>query len=189
MFGKHLWKSDILSKDAVSSLLVFSWIEAKWNSKRYGFHIGHFDRNEISNRYEIFIWTYLPKMKWVSTDSLDVAFNAHVRLLTQCGYGFHIGHFDRNKISFRVIKYYVNTTQNEMPTHVHQDIGSFWNTAEMKLDVNRTWFDAGLKSQTCMSSFHLSCKRTLTQTCHVLNSVCAVTYVTQAPKQKRFPVL
>ena len=123
---------------SVSFLLVFTWIEAKWNSKRYGFHIGH---------------------------------------------------FDRNKISFRVIKYYVNTTQNEMPTHVHQDIGSFWNTAEMKLDVNRTCFDAGLKSQTCMSSFHLSCKRTLTQTCHVLNSVCAVTYVTQAPKQKRFTVL
>ena len=35
---------------SVSSLLVFTWIEAKWNSKRYGFHIGHFDRNEISFR-------------------------------------------------------------------------------------------------------------------------------------------
>ena len=51
---------------SVSSLLVFTWIEAKWNSKRYGFHIGHFDRNEIS---------------------------------------------------FRVIKYRVNTTRNEIPTY------------------------------------------------------------------------
>ena len=42
---------------SVSSLLVFTWIEAKWNSKRYGFHIVHFDRNEISNRHEIFMWT------------------------------------------------------------------------------------------------------------------------------------
>ena len=44
---------------------------------------------------------------------------------TQYWYGFHISHFDRNEISFRVIKYYVNTTRNEMPTHVHQNIGSF----------------------------------------------------------------
>ena len=40
-----------------SSLLVFTWIEAKWNSKQYGFHIGHFDQNEISNRHEILMWT------------------------------------------------------------------------------------------------------------------------------------
>ena len=26
---------------------------------------------------------------------------------------------------FQVIKYHVNTTRNEMPTHVHQNIGSF----------------------------------------------------------------
>ena len=32
---------------------------------------------------------------------------------THYGYGFHIGHFDWNKISFLVIKYYVNTTQNK----------------------------------------------------------------------------
>ena len=76
-------------------------------------------------------------------------------------YGFHIGHFDRNEISFRVIKYHVNTTRNEMPTYVHQNIGSFWNAAEMKLHVNRTCFHAGLKSQTGMSSFRLSCERTL----------------------------
>ena len=42
---------------SVSSLLVLTWIEAKWNSKRYGFHTSHFDRNEISNRRDIFMWT------------------------------------------------------------------------------------------------------------------------------------
>ena len=91
----------------------------------------------------------LPETKWISADSLDGAFK------TQCGYRFHIGHFDRNEISFRVIKYHVNTTRNEMPTHVHQNIGSFWNAAEMKLHVNRTCFHASLKSQTGMSSFRL----------------------------------
>ena len=80
---------------------------------------------------------------------------------TQCGYGFHISHFDRNDIPFWLIKYHVNTTQNEMPTHVHQTIGSFWNAGKMKLHVNRTCFYAGLKSQTGMSLFCLSCERTL----------------------------
>ena len=42
---------------SVSSLFVFTWIEVKWNSKQYGFHIVHFDQNEISNRHEIFMWT------------------------------------------------------------------------------------------------------------------------------------
>ena len=94
---------------SVNSLLVFPWIEAKWNSKRYGFHIGHFDINEIS---------------------------------------------------FRVIKYHAKTTRNEMPAHVHQNIGSFWNAVEMKLHLNRTFFHAGLKSQTSTSSFRLACERT-----------------------------
>ena len=53
----------------------------------------------------------LPETKWISADSLDGAFK------TQCGYRFHIGHFDRNEISFRVIKYRVNTTRNEIPTY------------------------------------------------------------------------
>ena len=78
-----------------------------------------------------------------------------LRMLFQCG------HFDRNEISFWMIKYHVNTTQNEMPTHVHQNIGSFWNVTEMKCQVNRTCFHTGLKSQTVMSSFHLSCERTV----------------------------
>ena len=40
---------------SVSSLLLFTLIKAKQNSKRYEFHIGHFDRNEILNRQEIFV--------------------------------------------------------------------------------------------------------------------------------------
>ena len=42
---------------SVSSLLVFTWIEAKWNSKSYGFHIGNFDRNDVSNWHGISMWT------------------------------------------------------------------------------------------------------------------------------------
>ena len=40
-----------------SSLLLFTWIEVKWNSERYGFHISHFERNKISNWHEIFMGT------------------------------------------------------------------------------------------------------------------------------------
>ena len=72
---------------------------------------------------------------------------------TSCGYGFHIGHFDINEISFRVIKYHVNTIQNKMHTHIYQNIGSFWNIAEMKRHVNRTCFYTGLISQIGMSYF------------------------------------
>ena len=93
---------------SVSSLLVFTWIEAKWNSKQYGFHIGHFYKNETL---------------------------------------------------FWVVKYNANTTRNEMPTYVHQNIGVFWNAAEMKRHVNRACYHACLKSQTGMSSFRLSCER------------------------------
>ena len=49
----------------------------------------------------------LPETKWMSADSMDVAFNVHVCLKLNAGIG--IGHFDRNKISFWVIKYHVNT--------------------------------------------------------------------------------
>ena len=58
------------------------------------------------------------------------------------------------------MKYHINTakhvTRNEMPKHVHQNIGSFWNAAETKSYVNRPCFHAGLKSQTSMSSFRFS---------------------------------
>ena len=80
---------------------------------------------------------------------------------SQCRYGFLISHFDRNEISFCVIKYHVNTTWNEMPTHVHQNIGLLWSAAKMKLYVKRTYFHTGLKSQTGMSSFRLLCERTI----------------------------
>ena len=74
----------------------------------------------------------LPETKWISADLLDVAFNAHVRLILNAGMDF-ISVTDRNEISFRVIQYHVNTTWNEMPTHVHQNVGPFWNAVKMKL--------------------------------------------------------
>ena len=48
-----------------------------------------------------------------------------------------------------------------MPTYVHQNVGLFSNAAEMKRHVNRTCLLTGFKSQTGMSSFRLSCERTL----------------------------
>ena len=144
---------------SVSSLLVFIWIEVKWNSKWYGFHIGHFDQNENS----------LPGTKWISADLLDVALNAHVHI-TQCRYGFHIGHFETQS-SYCVIKYHVNTNGNGMPAHVHQNIRSFWNAAEMKFHVNRTCFHACLKFQTGISWFCLSCERTLLIQAYICNSL------------------
>ena len=103
----------------------------------------------------------LPETKWISADWLNVAFNAFNAFKTQCGHGFHITNFERNEVLFRVIKYHVITNRNEMPTHVHRNIDLFWNAAGMKLHVNRTCFHTGSKSQTGMSSFRLSCKRTL----------------------------
>ena len=51
---------------------------------------------------------------------MDVAFNVHVCLKLNAGIG--IGHFDRNKISFWVIKYHVNTAQHIvyliLPPHI-----------------------------------------------------------------------
>ena len=41
----------------------------------------------------------------------------------------------------------------------------------MKLHVNRTCFQAGLKSQTGMSSFCLSCERTLRELQHTFNEI------------------
>ena len=55
----------------------------------------------------------------------------------------------------------METTRSEMPTHVHQNVRSFWNAAKMKRHVNKNCFHSGLKSQTGMSSFFLSCERTL----------------------------
>ena len=68
----------------------------------------------------------LPTLNEIRADSLDVAFNAHVRLKLNAGMDF-----------ISVI------------------------LTEMKFHVNRTCFHAGLKSQTGVSSFRLSCERTL----------------------------
>ena len=95
-------------------------------------------------------WNELAQTRWI------------LRLMRMCVYGCNIGHFDRYKISFRMIKYHMNTTRNEMPTHVHQNVGPFWIAAEMKRHVNRSCFHASLKSQTGMGLFHLSHERTLT---------------------------
>ena len=92
-------------------------------------------------------WNF--KLAWdfhVSADSLDVAFNAHVRLKLKAGMDFISTTL--TEIKFH---YYANPTWNGMPTHVQRNIGSLWNATEMKLHVNRTCFHAGLKSQTSMS--------------------------------------
>ena len=74
----------------------------------------------------------LPETKWISAGSMDVAFNAHVRLkLMRVG----ISYFERNEISIRVIKYHVNTTRNEIPLYVHQYIGLFWNAASCEQNL------------------------------------------------------
>ena len=159
-----LFRLKISLRCSVSSLLVFTWIEAKWNSNWCGFHIGYFDRNKISNRHESFMWTKIVRSEicwevqtcWILSLMLMCVWNS-LQVL------FYCSHFDRNEISFQVIKYHVNTTRNQMPTRLHQNIGSFWNAAEMKRHVNRTCFHASLKSQTNMSSFRLSCERTLIQ--------------------------
>ena len=88
----------------VSSLLVFIWIEAKCNSRRYGFHIVHFNRSEVSNWYEIFTWTEFSRSemaRWI------------LRVMRMCvwnsfSYGFHNGHLDRNEISFRLSPVWVH---------------------------------------------------------------------------------
>ena len=65
----------------------------------------------------------LPESKWISADSLVTAFNAHVRLKLIAGV-ISLRSFwqnDRSEIThaIRLIKYHVNTSRNEMPTHVH----------------------------------------------------------------------
>ena len=126
----------------VNFLFVFAWIESKWNSKRYVFHIGHFD-NEISNWHEIFMWTEFPKTKWISADPLDIAFNVHVRLKLIAGMDFiSVISTEMNFISGDKI-----SCKHYPKWNVHQNIGSFSNAAEMKLHVNRTCFHAGVKSQ------------------------------------------
>ena len=138
-----------LRRNETQSGMDFIWISyrsfwPKWNFKpAWDFHVNIIYPKQNEKAQARWMLCLIPMYVWNS-----------------CRYGFHIGNFDKKWNSFRVIKYYVNTTGNEMPTHVHQNIRSFWNAAEMKLHVNKTCFQAGLKSQTGMSSFRLSCERT-----------------------------
>ena len=70
--------------------------EAKWSQTGMRFHFGRksnlgvqsalclcsveLRRNEISNQHEISCEQNLTKTKWISADSLNIAFSAHVRL-------------------------------------------------------------------------------------------------------------
>ena len=58
-----------------------------------------------------------------------------------------------------------------MAAHVHQIIGSFWNAAEMKRQVNRTCFHAGFTSQSGICSFRLSCELTLTENIKTIDKI------------------
>ena len=53
-----------------------------------------------------------------------MAFNTHMDLKLIAGV-ISLWSFCRNEISFQVIKYHVNTTQNEMPMHVYMSIKIF----------------------------------------------------------------
>ena len=75
--------------------------------------------------------------KWISPDSLDIALNVHVHLKITAGMDFISVNFREMEFHFGwLIKYHVNTTRNEIPTHVHQNIELFWNVAELKPNVN-----------------------------------------------------
>ena len=60
--------------------LRLTWIEVKLISNQYRFHIGHFDRNEVSNRHEIFIWTKFTRSEINKRKLVGYCFNTHVRL-------------------------------------------------------------------------------------------------------------
>ena len=102
----------------------------------------------------------LLETKWISADSLDVAFkrmcvwNAILVWISYQSFWQKWNFTSGNKI---LCKHY---PKSNAWSHIHQNIGSFWNAAETKLLLNRTCFHAGLKSHSSMSSFRLSCERT-----------------------------
>ena len=153
-----VWKSHF---GAQSALYLCSY-ELRRNEARTGMDFTSviFGQNELSNWHEI-----LMSKKITRSEMNKRRFCVLLRLMRMCVKSalralFHFGHFDRKK-SFQVIIYHGNTTQNKMPKHFHQKIGSFRNTAEMKRHRNRTSFQTGLKSHTGLSSSRLSYKRTL----------------------------
>ena len=96
----------------VSSLLVFPWIEAKWNSKRYGFHIFWFwPKRNFKPAWDFPVNVIYPKR----SESAQTRWT--VRLKLNAGIDFISVILTEMKFSFRVIKYRVNTTRNEIPTY------------------------------------------------------------------------
>ena len=59
----------------------------------------HFGRNEI---FSISVSVQFPVTVYMIQPAMKLIVGA-----------IHCGHFDRNEVSFRVIKYHVNTTRNE----------------------------------------------------------------------------
>ena len=92
---------------------------------------------------------------------MDIAFNEHVCLKLIAG-AISLQSFWQKSNFILDDKVPCKHYGNEMPTNVHQNIGSFWDAAKMKHNVKRTCFHAGLRFQTSISSFYLSCRRTPT---------------------------
>ena len=106
-------------------------------------------KNYSLNVFSIFLESVSKLNEIVSCDDTEAKW-------TQTGVTFHFGwnFILGDKIS---CKHYPKWNTYTCPSKK----GSFWNAAEMKLHVNGICFHAGLKSQTSMSSFRLSCERTL----------------------------
>ena len=141
---------------SVSPLLVFTWIEAKWNSNWYGFHIGHFDRNEISNRHEIFMWTWTAESLWMLHLMRMCVWNSMLVWISYRSFWQKWNLISCDKISCKDCPKWNACT---CPSKHWVVLKCSRNGTE--LHVNRTCFHAGLKSQTGMSSFRLSCERSL----------------------------
>ena len=68
----------------------------------------------------------LPEVKWINADTLDITFNVHVRLKLIAGVISLRSFWQKfNFISGYKTLFHVSTIRNEMPTHVHKNIGSF----------------------------------------------------------------
>ena len=98
-------------------------------------------RDEMnSNRYEILFRLKISLRCQVG--SLLVFTRIEVKRNSKL-YRFHIGHFDRNEISFRMIKYHVNTIRNELSTYVYQNMSiemhTKWNFMWTELIFTPVW--------------------------------------------------
>ena len=126
------WKSHFW----VQSALYLCSHELRWNETQNGMDFISVKLTEMKFQTGIrFSCEHnLPETKWISADSLDVAFYAHVRLKLNAGIWISYRSLRQkwNFISSDTISC-INTTWNEMPTHVHQNIGPFWNAVKMKL--------------------------------------------------------